>query len=113
MHSAVKYDRHVGLAREPDSLMSGRLSEVCTGMRNTAAVQHGADMLHYARAQSVIARERRGDYLGRTVQVIPHITDAVKQWIDRVAHIPVDGRYTTPDVCTIELGGTVRCAGCG
>ncbi|GAB4823125.1 hypothetical protein N2152v2_010171 [Parachlorella kessleri] len=57
--------------------------------------------------KSVIARERRGDYLGKTVQVVPHITDAIQDWIQRVAHIPVDGRDGVPDVCVIELGGTV------
>lgn len=57
--------------------------------------------------QSVIERERRGDYLGKTVQVVPHITDAIQDWIQRVAHVPVDGRSGIPDVCVIELGGTV------
>uniref|UniRef100_A0A383WIW8 CTP synthase n=1 Tax=Tetradesmus obliquus TaxID=3088 RepID=A0A383WIW8_TETOB len=57
--------------------------------------------------QSVLDRERRGDYLGKTVQVVPHITDAIQDWIQRVAHIPVDGRDGVPDVCVIELGGTV------
>ncbi|WVZ03799.1 hypothetical protein V8G54_024605, partial [Vigna mungo] len=33
--------------------------------------------------QSVIAKERRGDYLGKTVQVVPHITDAIQEWIER------------------------------
>lgn len=57
--------------------------------------------------QHVIDRERRGDYLGKTVQVIPHITDAVQDWIERVAALPVDGSNRAPDVCIIELGGTV------
>lgn len=57
--------------------------------------------------QSVLEKERRGDYLGKTVQVVPHITDAIQDWIQRVAHIPVDGRDGIPDVCVIELGGTV------
>lgn len=57
--------------------------------------------------QSVIARERKGDYLGRTVQVVPHITDAIQEWITRVAQIPVDDSGDAPDVCIIELGGTV------
>lgn len=39
--------------------------------------------------QSVIDRERRGDYLGKTVQVVPHITDAIQDWIERVASVPV------------------------
>ncbi|XP_020098859.1 CTP synthase-like isoform X1 [Ananas comosus] len=57
--------------------------------------------------QSVIHKERKGDYLGKTVQVVPHITDAIQEWIERVAHIPVDGKEGPPDVCVIELGGTI------
>jgi len=48
---------------------------------------------------SVIQKERRGDYLGGTVQVIPHITDEIKQSILGVA--------TDEDVAIIEIGGTV------
>jgi CTP synthase len=55
----------------------------------------------------VIEAERRGDYLGKTVQVIPHITDAVQDWIENVAARPADGSGETPDACIIELGGTV------
>ena len=55
----------------------------------------------------VIEAERRGDYLGKTVQVIPHITDAVQNWIEDVAKRPADGSDQTPDACVIELGGTV------
>merc|ERR1712002_1059962 len=40
--------------------------------------------------QHVIDRERKGDYLGKTVQVVPHITDAIQEWVERIAHIPVD-----------------------
>ncbi|KNA03928.1 hypothetical protein SOVF_204510 [Spinacia oleracea] len=57
--------------------------------------------------QSVLERERKGDYLGKTVQVVPHITNAIKEWIQRVASIPVDGTDDSADVCVIELGGTV------
>eukprot|EP00617_Octactis_speculum_P028084 CAMPEP_0185753270 /NCGR_PEP_ID=MMETSP1174-20130828/11988_1 /TAXON_ID=35687 /ORGANISM="Dictyocha speculum, Strain CCMP1381" /LENGTH=551 /DNA_ID=CAMNT_0028431029 /DNA_START=192 /DNA_END=1847 /DNA_ORIENTATION=+ len=57
--------------------------------------------------QNVIQRERRGDYLGKTVQVVPHITNEVQDWIERVAPIPVDGTGETPDVCMVEVGGTV------
>ncbi|XP_044496786.1 CTP synthase-like isoform X2 [Mangifera indica] len=57
--------------------------------------------------QQVINRERRGDYLGKTVQVVPHITDAIQEWIERVARIPVDGKEGPADVCVIELGGTI------
>ena len=55
----------------------------------------------------VLEAERRGDYLGKTVQVIPHITDAVQDWIIDVAQRSADGSEETPDVCIIELGGTV------
>lgn len=57
--------------------------------------------------QHVINRERKGDYLGRTVQIVPHLTDAIQDWIERVAQIPVDDSNEAPDVCIIELGGTV------
>ena len=57
--------------------------------------------------QHVIERERRGDYLGKTVQLVPHITDAIMDWIERVARIPVDDTNEPADVCIIELGGTV------
>ncbi|ORY69770.1 CTP synthase N-terminus-domain-containing protein [Pseudomassariella vexata] len=55
----------------------------------------------------VIEKERRGEYLGKTVQVVPHITDAMQEWIERVSKIPVDDSGEEPDVCIIELGGTV------
>ncbi|RFU29216.1 hypothetical protein B7463_g7116, partial [Scytalidium lignicola] len=55
----------------------------------------------------VISEERKGTYLGKTVQVVPHITDAIQDWIERVAKIPVDDSGEEPDVCIIELGGTV------
>ena len=55
----------------------------------------------------VIEAERKGDYLGKTVQVIPHITDEIQNWIERVAHLPTDGIEGPPDACIIELGGTV------
>ncbi len=55
----------------------------------------------------VLEAERRGDYLGKTVQVIPHITDAVQDWIEEVALRPADGSDEAPDACIIELGGTV------
>lgn len=41
------------------------------------------------------------------MQVVPHVTDAIQDWIERVAKIPVDDTKETPDVCIIELGGTV------
>src|ERR1051326_67689 len=49
----------------------------------------------------VIAKERRGDYLGGTIQVIPHITNEIKHRIERVA------RQTNAEVIVCEVGGTV------
>ncbi|KAH9219515.1 CTP synthase [Leptodontidium sp. 2 PMI_412] len=57
--------------------------------------------------QHVIEKERRGDYLGKTVQIVPHLTDALQDWLIRVARLPVDETKEQPDVCVIELGGTV------
>jgi CTP synthase len=51
--------------------------------------------------QAVLNKERRGDYNGGTVQVIPHITNEIKERIFRVA------QDTTPDVLITEIGGTV------
>ncbi|MBR0050482.1 MAG: CTP synthase, partial [Firmicutes bacterium] len=50
---------------------------------------------------SVIAKERRGDYMGKTVQTIPHITDEIKKFIYNV------GSHTDADVVITEIGGTV------
>lgn len=41
------------------------------------------------------------------IQVVPHVTDAIQDWIERVAVIPVDGEDDPADVCVIELGGTI------
>jgi CTP synthase len=49
--------------------------------------------------ESVIKKERRGDYLGRTVQVIPHVTDEIKAFIERGAG--------DAEVAIVEIGGTV------
>ncbi|MBX6724194.1 MAG: CTP synthase, partial [Dactylosporangium sp.] len=54
---------------------------------------------------AVIAKERRGEYLGDTVQVIPHVTNEIKSRIRAMAAADVDGG--TPDVVITEVGGTV------
>jgi len=70
------YERFTGVAsRRTDSVSTGQI---------------------YSR---IIARERRGDYLGATVQVIPHVTDAIKEFIR--------GDLTDEDFCICEIGGTV------
>merc|ERR1719146_600323 len=57
--------------------------------------------------EQVIKRERTGHYLGKTVQMVPHVTDAIQDWITDVAHKNVDGSGGSPQVCLVELGGTV------
>jgi CTP synthase len=49
--------------------------------------------------EQIIAKERRGDYLGKTVQVIPHVTNEIKAAMKKVAQ--------DVDVCLVEIGGTV------
>ena len=70
------YERFTGVAsRQSDNVTSGRIYS------------------------SVIAKERRGDYLGATVQVITHVTDAIKEFIRADLH--------DEDFCLCEIGGTV------
>ncbi|VEU43364.1 unnamed protein product [Pseudo-nitzschia multistriata] len=63
--------------------------------------------------QQVIERERVGEYLGKTVQVVPHVSDAIQEWVLNVAKEPVaqsketeDGNLP-PEICIVELGGTL------
>jgi CTP synthase len=51
--------------------------------------------------RAVIEKERSGEYLGKTVQIIPHITNEIK------SHIIIVAEATGADVCIVELGGTV------
>ena len=54
--------------------------------------------------KSVLEKERRGDYLGKTVQVIPHVTNEIQEYIKRGAGI---GTADAVDVAIVEIGGTV------
>lgn len=54
--------------------------------------------------ENVLRKERRGEYLGKTVQVIPHITNEIQEYIQRGASSTFDGH---PDVVVVEIGGTV------
>ncbi len=68
--------------------------------RFTSAITGKANSISTGKIyQAVIEKERRGDYLGKTVQVIPHITDEIKDGIRRVAG--------DNDVVLVEIGGTV------
>ncbi|MEF9475790.1 MAG: CTP synthase, partial [Candidatus Mariimomonas ferrooxydans] len=63
--------------------------------RNTQANNYTTGKIYY----SVISRERKGDYLGDTVQVVPHITDEIKKAIKSIT----DGH----DIVIVEIGGTI------
>jgi CTP synthase len=64
-------------------------------------LHRGSNFTTGAVYQSVIAKERRGDYLGKTVQVIPHITDEIKERIRAL------GEAEQADLVVVEIGGTV------
>lgn len=66
-----------------------------TSIRSTKANNYTTGKIYY----SVISRERRGDYLGDTVQVVPHITDEIKKAIKSVS-----GEH---DIVIVEIGGTI------
>ncbi|MFC3850986.1 CTP synthase [Corynebacterium hansenii] len=69
------------------------------------ALDGGANVTTGKVYSSVIAKERRGEFLGETVQVIPHITDEIKSRITGMDRPGADGRR--PDVVITEIGGTV------
>src|ERR1043165_10184882 len=54
--------------------------------------------------KTVLEKERRGDYLGKTVQVIPHVTNEIQEFIKRGAGVGTDRAV---DVAIVEVGGTV------
>ena len=56
---------------------------------------------------NVLSRERRGDYLGATVQIIPHITEEIKARIYALAEEKTAAGEPAPDVVISEIGGTV------
>lgn len=53
----------------------------------------------------ILTKERKGEYLGKTVQVIPHVTNCIQNWIKNVANFKTSDN--DPDICIIELGGTI------
>ncbi|SOV18677.1 cytidine triphosphate synthetase [Plasmodium gaboni] len=66
--------------------------------------------------EEVIKKERKGEYLGKTVQVVPHVTDAIQKWIKDVIdenikkmkkEYNIDSFNKIPCMCLIEVGGTV------
>ena len=56
--------------------------------------------------KKIIDAERRGDYLGQTVQFIPHVSNKIQDMLEEAADIIVDGK-NKPEVCVVEVGGTV------
>lgn len=61
--------------------------------------------------KDVLDGERQGKYLGKTVQMVPHVTDRIEQWFKEIAVKPIRTIQhpdpVTPDLCMIEMGGTV------
>jgi CTP synthase len=57
--------------------------------------------------KSVLEKERRGEYLGKTVQVIPHVTNEIQEFIRRGAGVGVNGAADAAQVAIVEIGGTV------
>jgi len=60
--------------------------------------------------EHLIYTNHRRDYhiLLLYVSVVPHITDAIQEWVERVSRVPVDGDNATPDVCIIEVNQQVN-----
>ena len=52
-------------------------------------------------------KERRGEYLGKCVQVVPHVTNEIKRWIEDISRIKVDDSGLYPQIVLVEIGGTV------
>lgn len=71
--------------------------ERCTGIQTTKANSMTTGRIY----KSVIDKERRGDYLGKTIQVVPHITDEIKRNIKRL------GKKNNYDFVITEIGGTI------
>ncbi|AFZ80621.1 CTP synthase, putative [Theileria equi strain WA] len=58
--------------------------------------------------RSVFDKERRGAYLGKTVQVVPHVVDEIIDWVENVSTKHVDIlNWKDPEICLLEIGGTV------
>ena len=55
----------------------------------------------------IIRKERAGEYLGETVQTVPHATELIQEWIERIAQVPVSDNKSPPSICLVEVGGTV------
>ncbi|KAG0495010.1 hypothetical protein HPP92_006004 [Vanilla planifolia] len=65
------------------------------------------DLGNYERFLDIKLTRDNNITTGKIYQVVPHITDAIQEWIERVAMVPVDGMEGPADVCVIELGGTI------
>uniref|UniRef100_A0A804QSS9 CTP synthase n=1 Tax=Zea mays TaxID=4577 RepID=A0A804QSS9_MAIZE len=65
------------------------------------------DLGNYERFLDIKLTRDNNITTGKIYQVVPHITNAIQEWIERVAKIPVDGKEGPADVCVIELGGTI------
>lgn len=56
----------------------------------------------------IFSKEREGAYLGKTVQVIPHVVDEIKAWIRTITSVPLKhDSNERPEILLVEVGGTV------
>lgn len=57
--------------------------------------------------KEVLEKERKGDYLGKTIQMVPHVTNLIKEKIDKTANTYRDKNGMKANICLVEIGGTV------
>ena len=62
--------------------------------------------------QTVISKERAGDFLGVCVQMVPHLTDAIIACIERVSCVPIDNSNEKPDICMYVFSEILPALGC-
>ena len=94
------YERHLGVNLQScHSITTGKIYQRVIERERTFFFIHGRNNFYIVRFHFSIG-------VSKTVQVIPHITDCLQEWIQEVAHISVDGLAGPPDICLIELGGT-------
>ena len=55
----------------------------------------------------MLKAERQGLYLGKTVQVVPHVTNRIIKWIEDVAQLAIGSPAQQPEIVLIEVGGTI------
>jgi CTP synthase len=81
----------------------GKDNNVTTGKVYQHVIEKEVSRAELAAVTLKLTSQRKGDYLGKTVQIVPHLTNAVQDWIERVSKMPVDETGEEPDVCIVEV----------